>query len=187
MEILPKEGNFEAVYKVVMLGDPNPDLDKLVTKVTTGRFEEEHHHTLGIEVLIYNVTLENQPFKIFLYNLVCSDQFVEVRTQYCQGASGTLYHYNIAEPHSFDHLPDHLASVQSAVNTPIPGLLIGHWPNPTHPRQVTTPQGQHFANQHHLRFYELTPHTPSPTTTIKTALNNLTKDMNKPFPQKTHP
>jgi small GTP-binding protein len=53
------QGKTEAIYKVIVIGDPAVGKTSLLTKFTTNKFEERYVATVGVNIVKEPITLDD--------------------------------------------------------------------------------------------------------------------------------
>jgi small GTP-binding protein len=148
-----EERRFTAVYKIVTLGEPAVGKTSLVTKYVTGRFERDYRRTLGIDISTYDAQLDDRLFKLLIWDLAGQDIFVDLRTRYCQGASGGIVVFDLTRPQTLESVPNWVRAVRDAVGDDTVLFLLGNKADLDKNRKVTQQQGEAMATQLHLFGY----------------------------------
>ncbi len=151
-----EESRFTAVYKIVTLGEPAVGKTSLVTKYVTGRFERDYRRTLGIDISTYDARLDKHLFKLLIWDLAGQDIFVDLRTRYCQGASGGIVVFDLTRPQTFEAVPIWVNSFRSSVGKEPVLLLLGNKADLDKSRKITAEQGEAMAKKLQLVTYSET-------------------------------
>ena len=147
-----EEQKFTAVYKIVTLGEPAVGKTSLVTKFVTGRFERDYKKTLGIDISTYDVQLDDNLFKLLIWDLAGHDVFIDLRTRYCQGASGGLVVFDLTRPQTLEAVPQWVEAVRSCAEDPVL-ILLGNKVDLKRRRKVSEEQGEEMARKLNLYMY----------------------------------
>ena len=71
---------FDAVYKIVAMGEPGSGKTEILDTFVTGRFDQDYRRTLGIGVSSYDAKIDNHLFKLLIWDLAGQDIFRSLRT-----------------------------------------------------------------------------------------------------------
>jgi Ras-related protein Rab-6A len=151
-----EESRFTAVYKIVTLGEPAVGKTSLVTKYVTGRFERDYRRTLGIDISTYDARLDKHLFKLLIWDLAGQDIFVDLRTRYCQGASGGIVVFDITRPQTFEAVSNWVKSFRDSVGEDAILFLLGNKADLEKSRKVSAEQGKAMAKKLKLHTYSET-------------------------------
>ena len=151
-----EESRFTAVYKIVTLGEPAVGKTSLVTKYVTGRFERDYRRTLGIDISTYDARLDDDLFKLLIWDLAGQDIFVDLRTRYCQGASGGIVVFDLTRPQTFEAVPNWVKSFRDSVGEDAILFLLGNKDDLEKSRKVSAEQGEALAKKLKLLTYSET-------------------------------
>jgi small GTP-binding protein len=148
-----EERRFTAVYKIVTLGEPAVGKTSLVTKYVTGRFQRDYRRTLGIDISTYDTKVENNLFKLLIWDLAGQEIFVELRTRYCQGAGGGIVAFDLTRPQTLEAVPDWVKSVREAVEVDPVLILLGNKADLVKKRKVSEQEASKLAKDLGLHSY----------------------------------
>jgi len=151
-----EEKRFTAVYKIVTLGEPAVGKTSLVTKYVTGRFNRDYRKTLGIDISTYDSKIEENLFKLLIWDLAGQDIFIDLRTRYCQGASGGIVVFDITRPQTFEVVHEWVDAIRTSVGYDPILILLGNKADLGSNRKVTKEQGEALAKKLGLVMYRET-------------------------------
>ena len=151
-----EERKFTAVYKIVTLGEPAVGKTSLVTKYITGRFERDYRRTLGIDISTYDTKLNGNTFKLLIWDLAGQDIFIDLRTRYCQGATGGVVVFDLTRPQTLEEVPEWIKSFRSSVGEVPVVILLGNKADLEKQRKITVEQGEEMARKLKLHSYSET-------------------------------
>ncbi len=151
-----EEQRFDAVYKLVTLGEAAVGKTSLVNQYVTGKFERDYHRTLGIDISTYDAIIDPHLFKLLIWDLAGQDIFRDLRTRYCQGASGGILVFDLTRPQTLDSIPIWVEAFRDAVETDPPLILLGNKNDLKDKRKITRAQGESMAKKYGLFQYEET-------------------------------
>ncbi len=168
---------FEAVYKIVGLGDEGVGKTEILAAVRTGTFEPNTHRATGIDVSMFDTQINNHLIKLLIYNLADHPDFRELHALYCQGASGGLLFIDWTKPTPLDTIPYWVNAFRKGVGSDPPLYLLGTNADPTKHRQVQLKEAEEIIEQFNLAaYYPIPANHPE---TIAKILNTLTKQIHQ--------
>jgi small GTP-binding protein len=168
-----EEKRFDAVYKLVTLGEAAVGKTSLVNKYVTGKFERDYHRTLGIDISTYDAKIDPHLFKLLIWDLAGQDIFRDLRTRYCQGASGGVLVFDLTRPQTLDTIPRWVEAFREAVGPEPLLILLGNKADLDKKRKITRAQGESIAKELGLFQYDET--SAKTGHHVTTAFNTLAK------------
>ncbi len=142
-----EEKRFDAVYKLVTLGEAAVGKTSLVNKYVTGKFERDYHRTLGIDISTYDAKIDPHLFKLLIWDLAGQDIFRDLRTRYCQGASGGILVFDLTRPQTLESIPRWVEAFREAVGPEPLLILLGNKADLDTERKITRGQGEGIAKK----------------------------------------
>lgn len=115
---------YDLMFKLIIFGDGGVGKTTLTQRYLTGVFNESQHLTIGVEFYVKRLETEGKHIKIQIWDFGGEERFRFLLPQYCRGANGGIFVYDVTQEHTLHHLPDWLEVLHS--NAPnIPVLVIG--------------------------------------------------------------
>ena len=151
-----EEKRFTAVYKLVTLGEAAVGKTSLVTKYVTGKFERDYRKTLGIDISTYDADLDKGLFKLLIWDLAGQDIFRDLRTRYCQGASGGILVFDLTRPDTLESVPRWVEAFREAVGPEPILMLIGNKADLDKRRKITREEAEKVTQDLGLYTYKET-------------------------------
>eukprot|EP00996_Jenningsia_fusiforme_P002929 NODE_3738_length_925_cov_34.829909_g3437_i0.p1 GENE.NODE_3738_length_925_cov_34.829909_g3437_i0~~NODE_3738_length_925_cov_34.829909_g3437_i0.p1 ORF type:complete len:235 (-),score=57.98 NODE_3738_length_925_cov_34.829909_g3437_i0:221-847(-) len=142
------------LFKYIIIGDSGVGKSCLLLQFTDKRFEPLHDLTIGVEFGARMVSIEDKQVKLQIWDTAGQESFRSITRSYYRGASGALLVYDITRRETFDHLQSWLEDARNNSNTNMTIMLIGNKSDWESKRQVSTEEGQNYANEHGLVFLE---------------------------------
>ena len=132
-----------------MLGNETSGKTPLATRFLSDIFPEDQRLTTGVD--FYSKTTSYNEHKGLLSFWVFGNdkRFRFLLHQYCKGANGALFLYNITNQSSLDHLLDWIHVIRENAGD-IPIILVGTRAHLEEKRAVTKEQGNKLAQIHNL-------------------------------------
>jgi small GTP-binding protein len=168
-----EEKRFDAVYKLVTLGEAAVGKTSLVSKYVTGKFHRDYHRTLGIDISTYDAKIDPNLFKLLIWDLAGQDIFRDLRTRYCQGASGGIVVFDLTRPQTLESIPRWVEAFREAVGPEPLLILLGNKADLDNKRKITIQQGEKIAKDLGLFQYKET--SAKTGQEVTTAFNTLAK------------
>ncbi len=151
-----EEKRFTAVYKIVTLGEEAVGKTSLVTKYVTGRFERDYRRTLGIDISTFDTDIGDRLFKLLIWDLAGQDIFRDLRTRYCQGASGGILVFDLTRPQTLDTIPRWVDAFREAVGPEPVLMLLGNKADLDKKRKIPSEDGENIMKKLGLYSYSET-------------------------------
>nr|XP_039264618.1 ras-related protein Rab-9B-like [Styela clava] len=92
------------VLKVVLIGDGGVGKSSLMNRYITGKYDGQSYHTIGVEFLNKNITLENKKYTLQIWDTAGQERFKSLRTPFYRGADCCLLVYAVDDEQSFHNL-----------------------------------------------------------------------------------
>ncbi|GAB5353042.1 hypothetical protein AAMO2058_000004400 [Amorphochlora amoebiformis] len=155
--------SYAYLFKYIIIGDTGVGKSCLLLQFTDKRFQPVHDLTIGVEFGARMITIEKQLIKLQIWDTAGQESFRSITRSYYRGAAGALLVYDITRRDTFNHLTQWLKEArQNSSHQDMVIMLIGNKSDLDHRRQVSTKEGQQFADKNGLIFLE---------TSAKTAAN----------------
>ena len=100
------KGRTEAIYKVIVIGDPAVGKTSLLSKFATNKFEEKYLPTVGVQILKEPIELkeENATVNLMFWDIAGQPQFYMLHRPYFNGADGMLLVFDITRSSTFSNI-----------------------------------------------------------------------------------
>jgi len=154
--------SYAYLFKYIIIGDTGVGKSCLLLQFTDKRFRPVHDLTIGVEFGARMVNIDEKSIKLQIWDTAGQESFRSITRSYYRGAAGALLVYDITRRDTFNHLTRWLEEALQNGNKNMTIMLIGNKSDLEHRRQVTAEEGEQFAKEHGLIFFE---------TSAKTATN----------------
>ena len=134
----------------------------LLLQFTDKRFKSTHDLTIGVEFGSRTVQISDKAIKLQIWDTAGQESFRSITRSYYRGSIGALLVYDITKRSSFENLQKWLEEMKENAYSKMSIILVGNKCDLEDERQVSTEEGQAFADKHGLLFFE---------TSAKTAAN----------------
>lgn len=116
--------NYDYTFKIMMLGDASVGKTSLTVRYIKGFFMQDLRLTIGVDFYSKTINFKEKNVKLQIWDFGGEERFRFLLTQYCKGANGAFFLYDITNPKSLEHLPDWTQIIRENAGD-IPIMLIG--------------------------------------------------------------
>jgi len=166
--------------KVVLLGDGGVGKSSLMNRFVSGKFDSQSFHTIGVEFLNKDVTVEGQSYTLQIWDTAGQERFKSLRTPFYRGSDLCLLVYAVDDIQSFKNLAMwrkeflYYADVREKDNFPF--ILLGNKID-VNERAVSQEEAQHFCREiGGIPYYET---SAKDSTNVDVAFNAAVKRLNE--------
>ena len=132
-----------------MLGDETSGKTSLINRYISDFFNDDQKLTTGVDFYTKTTSYEGRKVKLLFFVFGDEGRFRFLLHQYCKGANGALFLYNITNPRSLDPLPEWTRIIREYAGD-IPIMLVGTKAHLEEQRAITREQGIQLAHIHNL-------------------------------------
>ncbi|MFX0071445.1 MAG: Rab family GTPase [Candidatus Hermodarchaeota archaeon] len=151
--------DYDYTFKVMMLGDASVGKTSLTLRYISGFFLEDLKLTIGVDFYSKTTDFIDKKVKLQIWDFGGEERFRFLLSQYCKGANGAFFLYDITNPITLDHLPDWTQIIREHAGD-IPIMLIGSKLDLEEYRAVSREDGILAAKKYNLTsFVELSSKT----------------------------
>ena len=116
--------DYDFTYKILMLGDASVGKTSLTIRFISGFFLEDLKLTIGVDFYSKTTNFKDKKVKLQIWDFGGEERFRFLLHQYCKGANGAFFLYDITNSNTLDHLPDWTSIIREHAGD-IPIMLIG--------------------------------------------------------------
>ncbi|XP_057418860.1 ras-related protein RABB1c-like [Lotus japonicus] len=147
--------SYAYLFHYIIIGDTGVGKSCLTLQFTGKRFQPVHDLTIGVELGVRTITIDNQPVKLRIWDTAGQETFRSLTRSYYRNAAGALLVYDITRRETFEHLASWLEDAMLNGNENMTITLVGNKGDLAHRRRaVTEEEGKLFAKEHGLIFME---------------------------------
>ena len=153
------QGKTEAIYKIIVIGDPATGKTELIAKFATNQFEEKYLPTVGVSILKQPIELKayNATVNIMFWDIAGQPQFYMLHRPYFNGADGMVLVFDLTRSSTFRNIINWYNSALKYGLSDIPRILIGNKAHLTEERKIILPMAKHLAEKLNASYYETSP------------------------------
>lgn len=142
--------------KCILIGNSGVGKSSLVCHFTENKFTDQDT-TIGVEFGSREVKVDNQTYKLQVWDTAGQETFRAITKSYYRMAMGVLLVYDVTNRISFQDIPGWYRSITENCRQSIPIILVGNKSDqPDAKRLVSFNEGQALANQYQIAFCEAT-------------------------------
>ncbi|KAJ1458009.1 ras family-domain-containing protein [Pelagophyceae sp. CCMP2097] len=145
------------LFKFIIIGDTEVGKSSLMLMFTEQHFQTVHDLTIGVEFDSRSITLaDGSTAMLEIWDTAGQESYLSITRSYYRGTDCCLLVYDVSRRESFENLPRWLNEAkQNAANQNLVLMLVANKADLDAKRQVTTAEGQAFADSHAMLFTEL--------------------------------
>jgi len=150
------KGKTDAIYKVIVIGDPAVGKTSLLTKFAKNMFEEKYLPTVGVSILKETIELEDKDATVTLmfWDIAGQPQFYMLHRPYFNGADGILLVFDITRSSTFSNINNWYSSAVKYGLSGVPRILIGNKVDLKDERKIILPMAEHLSEKLNAPYFE---------------------------------
>ena len=140
--------NKEIMLKLVLLGSPAVGKTSLINRYVHHKFDEDYHTTLGVNIVVKDIILEESDtlVKLIFWDIAGQEKYDLSRQMFFQGCVGGLFVYDITRPSTLHDIEAKwLPDLRKYGNEKAPYLLIGNKNDLEDMRAISNEEAQEFS------------------------------------------
>jgi len=111
------------LFKLVFLGEGAVGKTSLVGRYVYDSFEGDYLATIGTDIHVKTVQLEDTAVKLVVWDIAGQDDFAQLRKAYYQNASGAFFVYDCTRPETLSRIDEWVKTLHD-VTDKIPLVLL---------------------------------------------------------------
>ncbi|NVM04079.1 MAG: GTP-binding protein [Candidatus Helarchaeota archaeon] len=111
-------------FKIILIGAPGVGKTSLIKKYVEDAFSESYKETIGVNILIKDLKVENKNVEFLCWDVAGQEKFGRVRQMYYRGSSAALVVYDVTKPSSYLEIPDFVQDLREIEDIPL--ILVGN-------------------------------------------------------------
>ncbi len=141
--------DYDYTFKLILFGDGAVGKTSLAQRYLKGVFNEQINVTIGVEFYVKFVQVGGKRVKLQIWDIGGEERFRFMLPEYCKGANGGMFLYDITNLATLQHLPEWWrVIVANAPNLPV--LVVGAKVDMVEKRKVTREEALQIAKTLHM-------------------------------------
>jgi small GTP-binding protein len=147
-------GKTEAIYKIIVIGDPAVGKTSLLDNFSSKKFKTQYIPTVGVNIVKEQIELDEGIVNLMIWDIAGQPQFYMLHRPYFNGADGMLLGFDITRSSTFSNVQNWFNTAQKFGLSSIPRLLIGNKSDLQDERKIIKPMADHLAEKLNCTYYE---------------------------------
>ncbi|MHA1267665.1 MAG: Rab family GTPase [Candidatus Helarchaeota archaeon] len=141
------------VFKIVVIGDGAVGKTSLIARFAEKSFQAEYKPTLGTNIVIKELKLDNNQIKLLLWDIAGQSKWRDVRHLYYKGAQGCILVFDVSRPGTFESIPAWYNDLIK-FSGDIPRILLANKVDLVDIRKITADQAKKAADELNAPYFE---------------------------------
>jgi len=148
----------EAIYKIIIIGDPSVGKTSLLTKFSTKKFKDTYIPTVGVNILkeVVNLKINGNEIivNLMLWDVAGQPQFYMLHKPYFNGADGMVLVFDITRQSTFSNVKNWWNTAVKYGLSGVPRVLIGNKIDLESERKIVQPHADHLSSELNAQYFE---------------------------------
>lgn len=141
------------LFKLIIIGDSAVGKSCLLHRLTNNEFLSDHEVTVGVEFGTLLVKLEQQIFKLQIWDTAGQESFKSITKIFYRGAHCIFLAYDITRLDTFKNLEVWYEEVMQQSEPDVILFLVGNKKDKEEKREVTLDMVERFKKEKNIRFH----------------------------------
>ena len=146
--------NYNYLFKYIIVGDSSVGKSNLLMKFAHNKFTDEHQATIGVEFGAKNVEIDNQLYRIQIWDTAGQENFRSITRAYYKNSVCAMVVYDITNMDSFRHVQNWIEDIRNQSPKTVLIILIGNKIDLEDKRVISYDEGSEFAIKNGIIFGE---------------------------------
>ena len=146
--------NYDYLLKYIIIGDSAVGKSNLLLRYVDNKFNENHVLTLGVEFAAKNIQIEEQIFRMQIWDTAGQENFRSITRSFYKNSACVIIVYDITSRETFTNVKTWIKDCMQTCSKNVYMVLVGNKVDDETSRQVSTKEGEDFANEHGMAFFE---------------------------------
>ena len=117
--------DFENIIELLLIGDQNVGKSNFIFRFTENKFSESHQATIGMDVKVKNITIDNKVYKIQIFDTSGQETYKSISRNYYLRAQGILLMFDLTNKYTFQNLENWIKEIYN-IRDKVPLIIIGN-------------------------------------------------------------
>ena len=145
---------FDYLFKYIIIGDAGVGKSNILLRYVYSTFKSDYQLTIGVEFGEKTVEMKGKIYKIQIWDTAGNEQFRSITRTYYKNSVCAIVVYDISRRETFDNVINWIEDCKLNSPKSVFIILVGNKSDLEEDRQVTTEEGEEFANRYGIRFFE---------------------------------
>ncbi|XP_041352345.1 ras-related protein Rab-13-like [Gigantopelta aegis] len=145
---------YDSLIRLLLVGDTGVGKTCLICRYAHDQFSNDHVSTIGVDFKVRTIEIDGQTVKVQIWDTAGQERFEAITKQFYRRAQGVMVVYDITNQTSFLSLPKWMAYIKQFAKEDAVLMLVGNKNDKETKRQIEYKQGQQFARENGLQFFE---------------------------------
>ena len=146
--------NYDYLLKYIIIGDSAVGKSNLLLRYIDNKFNENHVLTLGVEFAAKNIQIEEQIFRMQIWDTAGQENFRSITRSFYKNSACVIIVYDITSRETFTNVKTWIKDCMQTCSKNVFMVLVGNKVDDETNRQVSTNEGETFAKEHGMTFFE---------------------------------
>ena len=146
--------SYDQKIKIMILGETLVGKTAIITRYTKKVFAENYLTTVGIDFQNKQLNINGKKINVEIWDTAGQERFRNIAKTYFQSSDGFLLVYDITSKDSFNKLNDWYDQIKLSAPENSKCIIAGNKSDLEEKRQVKKEEGEKFASDNNLKFYE---------------------------------
>lgn len=139
--------------KVIFIGNIAVGKTSIIKNLLGQKFDDEYEASVGVDFFSLSKKFKGKLIKIQMWDTAGQEKYRSLIPNYVRGAALIFLVYDISDQQSFEDLPNWISFINEYEHTNI--ALVGNKTDLEAKRKVKKEEGQKFAEENNLDFFEV--------------------------------
>lgn len=116
----------EHLYKIILIGDSGVGKSSLLLRYVYNEIEDKHYATVGIDLQTKTIVINDEKFKLQLWDTAGQEKFRSLISSYYRNAQGVILIFDMTNIDSFKNLDMWLMELDYYAEVNVQRLLVGN-------------------------------------------------------------
>ncbi len=144
----------DITFKYIVVGNAFVGKSNIIYRFVQGKFNENYKATINLDFSYKNIKKGDKIYRVQLWDTVGQEEFQSISRGYYKSGVCALVVYDITNRESFNNVGTWMEECKINGPSTISLVLVGNKIDLEDKRQITYEEGEDFANQNNMQFFE---------------------------------